>query len=170
MKRFHACCPSHATSRVANRILRSLALGSVGCFGLLFKIYDVTPARVYFVFWRSFVPRPPAIYRLNVQVRHWQFLPPGTAHRCLSFECILWLIVGRFARHGVSSVWRWWHFGNTAEFIHGNVPLQFYGRGDVLGKAKVFTIAIFLGHSQMTSWNDSHVRPCVNFHIFHLTA
>ena len=38
LKRFHACCPSHATSRVANRIFRSLALGFGGFFGFLFKI------------------------------------------------------------------------------------------------------------------------------------
>ena len=39
MKRFHARCHSHATSRVANRIFRSLALGSGGFFGLLFQIH-----------------------------------------------------------------------------------------------------------------------------------
>ena len=39
MKRFHARCPSHATSRVANRIFSSLALGSGGFSGLLFKIH-----------------------------------------------------------------------------------------------------------------------------------
>ena len=35
MKRCHACCPFHATSSVANRMFRSLALGSGGFFGLL---------------------------------------------------------------------------------------------------------------------------------------
>ena len=42
MKRFHACCPSYAISRVVKRIFRSLALGSgglFGLFGLFFKIH-----------------------------------------------------------------------------------------------------------------------------------
>ena len=53
MKRFHACCPSHATSRVANRTFRSLALGSGGIFGLLFKIDGsgfIPPAWVYYFY------------------------------------------------------------------------------------------------------------------------
>ena len=33
MEGSHTCCPSHATSRVANRIFRSLALDSGGFFG-----------------------------------------------------------------------------------------------------------------------------------------
>ena len=39
MKRFHACCSSHATRHFANRIFRSLALGSVGTFELLFRFH-----------------------------------------------------------------------------------------------------------------------------------
>ena len=81
--RFHTCCPPHATSHIASRLLRSLALGFGGFFGLFFKIRA-----------SRFIP-PTVTY---AQVQRWHHSRTDKSVPCENFrfrlgwyDCLLWL-------------------------------------------------------------------------------